>query len=147
MLDWEQQLIFFLFLLAMDYEGVYRKTGGSSLSKHIQQLFDRGDYDSFDLNDMDKFNDVNSITSVMKTYFRNLPNPLLTFELHEQFVDAAGVWCEAFACIECKLTSDRFQYTGIKDSAAKYDALRNLLQELPPPHYDTLRFLMLHLNR
>lgn len=76
----------------MDYEGIYRKTGGSSLSKAITQLFERGDYDSFDLEDTDVFNDISSITSVMKTYFRQLPNPLLTFALHEQFVEAAGEW-------------------------------------------------------
>ncbi len=77
-------------MLAMSYEGIYRKTGGSSQSKYITQLFDRGNYDSFDLRDMDKFNDINSITSVMKSYFRSLPNPLLTHELHEDFVEASS---------------------------------------------------------
>jgi len=33
--------------------GIYRKTGGSSSSKHITQLFERGDYDAFDLSDQD----------------------------------------------------------------------------------------------
>jgi hypothetical protein len=74
----------------MTYEGVYRKTGGSSLSKYITQLFDRGNYDSFDLQDMDKFNDINSVTSVMKSYFRTLPDPLLTYKLHEDLVAAAS---------------------------------------------------------
>ena len=73
----------------MEYEGIYRKTGGSSLSKAITQLFERGNYDSFDLNDIDRFNDINSITSVLKSYFRALPNPLLTHGLHEMFVTAA----------------------------------------------------------
>lgn len=74
----------------MDYEGIYRKTGGASQSKMITQLFERGDYDSFDLRDSDQFNDICSVTSVLKTYFRSLPNPLLTFDLHEQFVIAAS---------------------------------------------------------
>jgi hypothetical protein len=73
----------------MEYEGIYRKTGGSSLSKAITQLFEQGNYDSFDLNDIDRFNDINSITSVLKSYFRALPNPLLTHGLHELFVTAA----------------------------------------------------------
>jgi hypothetical protein len=77
-------------LVAMDYEGIYRKTGGSSQSKAITQLFERGNYAAFDLEDTDSFNDISSITSVMKTYFRQLPNPLLTFALHENFVAAAG---------------------------------------------------------
>lgn len=77
-------------IVAMDHEGVYRKTGGSSLSKQITQLFERGQYDAFDLQDSDRFNDINSITSVLKNYFRQLPNPLLTYELHESFVTAAS---------------------------------------------------------
>ncbi|KAG9126326.1 hypothetical protein FRC07_003893 [Ceratobasidium sp. 392] len=110
---------------AMDYEGIYRKTGGSSQSKAITQLFERGDYDSFDLEDTDSFNDISSITSVMKTYFRQLPDPLLTYALHEKFVEASA----------------------IRDGSAKREALVSLIQQLPPEHYHTLRFLMLHLSR
>ena len=74
----------------LDYEGIYRKTGGSSQSKAITQLFERGQYETFDLLDTDVFNDISSVTSVLKNYFRALPNPLLTFDLHEQFVGATG---------------------------------------------------------
>lgn len=76
--------------VGMEYEGIYRKTGGSSQSKQITQLFERGDYDAFDLADVDAFNDISSVTSVLKTYFRSLPNPLFTHELHESFVTAAS---------------------------------------------------------
>lgn len=74
----------------MDYEGIYRKTGGSGQSKAITLLFERGNYDSFDLCDSDSFNDISSVTSVLKNYFRALPNPLLTYALHESFIGAAG---------------------------------------------------------
>lgn len=74
----------------MEYEGIYRKTGGSTQSKAITQLFERGNYDRFDLMDTDSFNDISSITSVLKSYFRQLPNPLLTHDLHESFVAAAS---------------------------------------------------------
>lgn len=77
----------------MEYEGIYRKTGGSSQSKQITQLFERGDYDAFDLADVETFNDISSVTSVLKTYFRQLPNPLLTHALHESFVAAASESC------------------------------------------------------
>ena len=80
----------------MEYEGIYRKTGGSSQSKQITQLFERGDYDAFDLSNIEVFNDVSSVTSVLKTYFRQLPNPLLTHELHESFVAAAGAFLPFF---------------------------------------------------
>lgn len=77
-------------VVGMEYEGIYRKTGGSSQSKQITQLFERGDYDAFDLADVEVFNDISSVTSVLKTYFRQLPNPLLTHALHESFVAAAS---------------------------------------------------------
>ncbi|KAJ3514631.1 hypothetical protein NLJ89_g2275 [Agrocybe chaxingu] len=110
---------------ALDYEGIYRKTGGSSQSKAITQMFERGDYDSFDLRDMDRFNDICSVTSVLKTYFRSLPVPLLTFDLHDQFMSAIT----------------------IRDPALKQKTLIDLINMLPNEHYFTLRMLMLHLNQ
>lgn len=111
--------------LALDYEGIYRKTGGSTQTKAITQLFERGDYASFDLLDTDRFNDICSVTSVLKTYFRQLPVPLLTFDLHEQFV----------------------QSVQIKDQAVKDRTLMELVNNLPDEHYYTLRKLMIHLHR
>ena len=32
--------------------------------------------------------DVKSLTSALKKFFGNLPEPLLTFKLHSQFIDA-----------------------------------------------------------
>ena len=77
-------------VLGMDYEGIYRKTGGTGQSKMITRLFEQGNYDTFDLRDSETFNDISSVTSVLKNYFRSLPNPLLTYSLHELFVNAAG---------------------------------------------------------
>jgi hypothetical protein len=37
--------------------------------------------------------------------------------------------------------------TGIRDAGNKHTALCALLKELPREHYNTLRTLMLHLNR
>lgn len=110
---------------ALEYEGIYRKTGGSGQSKSITQLFERGDYASFDLRDSDRFNDICSVTSVLKNYFRSLPNPLLTYDLHEQFIAASTM----------------------KDPDAKTAALQDLVTRLPPEHYNTTRALMLHLHR
>ncbi|KAF9227151.1 RhoGAP-domain-containing protein [Gyrodon lividus] len=111
--------------LALDYEGIYRKTGGSGQTKTITQLFERGDYAAFDLRDIDRFNDICSVTSVLKTYFRSLPVPLLTYDLHEEFITAAG----------------------LKDPALKTMHLQELVDRLPSEHYHTLGLLMLHLHR
>ena len=58
--------------------------------RRLPRLFERGNYEAFDLCDSDAFNDISSVTSVMKNYFRSLPNPLLTYTLHEAFVSAAS---------------------------------------------------------
>lgn len=94
-----------MFFIGMDYEGIYRKTGGSSQSKAITQLFERGNYEAFDLRDTDAFNDISSVTSVLKNYFRALPNPLLTFELHHSFVQAASR-CMLVKCTRTALADD-----------------------------------------
>ncbi|KAJ7188362.1 hypothetical protein C8R46DRAFT_1054562 [Mycena filopes] len=110
--------------LALEYEGIYRKTGGSGQSKAITQLFERGDYAAFDLCDSDRFNDICSVTSVLKTYFRSLPVPLLTFDLHDHFMSAVQ----------------------IRETSMKNQALLELVNKLPAEHYYTLRRLMVHLN-
>jgi len=109
----------------LDYEGIYRKNGGTGQSKLITQLFERGDYSTFDLLDSERFNDISSITSVLKSYFRSLPNPLLTFALHDEFIFAASIQDPIHKC-------------------AKY---ADLVMQLPTEHYYTLRALMLHLHR
>ena len=108
----------------MDYEGIYRKSGGTSQLKLITQLFERGH--PFDLDDQSRFNDISAVTSVLKNYFRELPIPLLTFDLHEQFVQAVQ----------------------IKDNPQQKEAdMRELLNKLPRPHYATFRHLIMHLHR
>lgn len=131
-------------ILGMDYEGIYRKTGGTGQSKMITRLFEQGNYDVFDLRDSETFNDISSVTSVLKNYFRSLPNPLLTYSLHESFVDAAGTSFYGFDRLDFSTTSLR---TDIKDPEAKSMALGNLVSQLPQEHYHTLCHLMLHLHR
>lgn len=81
-----------LLVPGMNYEGIYRKTGGMGQTKLITQNFERGE--EFDLEDLDKFNDVAAVTSCLKNFFRCLPIPLFTHDLHEQFVSCAGE-CES----------------------------------------------------
>ena len=109
----------------MEYEGIYRKTGGSAQNKKITALFERQDYESFDLNDEEQFNDICSVTSVLKTYFRSLPNPLMTFVLHDEFMNTSM----------------------IKDPNHKAAKYADLVKQLPTEHYYTLRMLIHHLHR
>ncbi|KAJ1033974.1 hypothetical protein NDA16_000182 [Ustilago loliicola] len=109
----------------MDYEGIYRKSGGTSQLKVITQLFERGN--AFDLEDTDRFNDVSAITSVLKNYFRELPEPLLTFELYDELIKV----------VESKQ----------ENVATKQELIKELVDRLPRQHYCTLQHLVLHLYR
>lgn len=90
----------------------------------ITQLFERGQ--PFNLEDTDRFNDVSAVTSVLKNYFRELPTPLLTFDLHEKFIQASEIK---------------------NDPTLKQETVLSLIDQLPRQHFATLRALVLHLHR
>lgn len=70
-------------LRGMDVEGIYRKTGGNSQVKMIQDGF--SNTESFDISDPDI--DITAVTSVLKQYFRKLPAPLLTYEVYDRVLE------------------------------------------------------------
>lgn len=49
------------------------------------------DVDSMNLDDYN----IHVIASVFKQWLRDLPNPLMTFELYEEFIRAMGEWSTA----------------------------------------------------
>ncbi|KAI9483983.1 MAG: hypothetical protein EXX96DRAFT_560379 [Benjaminiella poitrasii] len=110
-------------LRGMDYEGIYRKSGGVGQMRQIQQAFEKGEI--LNLADEEKWNDICAITSVLKQYFRELPNPLFTYELHPKFMDAMM----------------------ISDSKEQLQTMTQLIQTLPIENFNTLKYLMEHLNR
>ena len=48
------------------------------------------DIESVNLDADEWSSDINNVASVLKLWFRELPDPLLTFNLHQGFVDAAS---------------------------------------------------------
>jgi Rho-type GTPase-activating protein 1/2 len=73
-------------LRGMDVEGIYRKTGGNSQVKAIQDGFNQNE--DYDISDPGV--DITAVTSVLKQYFRKLPTPLLTFEVYERVLESNG---------------------------------------------------------
>jgi hypothetical protein len=82
----------------MDYEGIYRKSGGVGQMRQIQQAFEKGD--ELNLIDEEKWNDICAVTSVLKQYFRELPNPLFTYELHSKYIDAMSKYSSKICTFE-----------------------------------------------
>lgn len=75
-------------LRGMDMEGIYRKTGGTSQVKMVQDGFERTE--DHDISDPDI--DITAVTSVLKQYFRKLPTPLLTFDVYDGVLESNGMF-------------------------------------------------------
>ncbi|KAM4632970.1 uncharacterized protein arhgap33 [Polymixia lowei] len=104
-------------------DGIYRHSGVSS---NIQKL--RHEFDSEMVPDLTKevyMQDIHCVGSLCKLYFRELPNPLLTYQLYDKFADCMGEM------------SDEERMVKVHD----------VIQQLPPPHYRTLEYLIRHLAR
>lgn len=64
-------------------------------------------------NDDSILQDIHSVASLLKMYFRELPNPLCTYQLYKNFVSAVQN----------------------ADPADRVTAMREVVQKLPPPHF------------
>ena len=66
-------------------EGIFRISGSVSKVKLIRNAFDAGHLDSLDLT-----RDVHAVASALKSYLRELPEPLLTYSNYQDWIDAAS---------------------------------------------------------
>ena len=74
----------------LEDHGLYRLVGVSSkVSKLLALGLDRRKADKLMLEDPSEW-EVKTITSAIKQYFRNLPEPLMTYKLHSAFIAAAS---------------------------------------------------------
>ena len=70
-------------------EGIFRMSGSNTLIKGLRSRFNaEGDFDL--LGDEEPYYDVHAIASLLKLYLRELPQPVLTRELHLQFISVLG---------------------------------------------------------
>ncbi|KAM9294614.1 rho GTPase-activating protein 30 [Gastrophryne carolinensis] len=102
-------------------DGIYRLCGISSNVQKLRQEFDIERPP--DLNKSTYLQDVHCVSSLCKAYFRELPNPLLTYQLYDKFAEAVAIQLEEQRLIK----------------------IRDVLKELPIQHYRTLEYLMKHL--
>lgn len=68
--------------------------------------------------------DTKTITGAIKMFLRNLPDPLMTFELHNHFINAAK----------------------ISDVAQRVGHIHFYVYKLPEPHYEMLELIIRHLR-
>uniref|UniRef100_A0A158PNM3 F-BAR domain-containing protein n=1 Tax=Anisakis simplex TaxID=6269 RepID=A0A158PNM3_ANISI len=114
-------------------KGIYRTCGVKSKIEQICEEFERSP--NFVDIDLSVFHPMN-IASVIKLYLRKLPEPLLTHELYNEWILlATGVCIVVF-----------IQNLNDGDECIT-EQIRCLLHKLPEQNFDTLQFLLLHLNR
>ena len=85
-----QILTFLAFSSGLEEQGLYRVVGvASKVTKLLTHGLDRRKSDKLSLDDRLEW-ESKTITSAIKTFFRNLPEPIMTFKLHHQFIAAAS---------------------------------------------------------
>ncbi|KAI4902493.1 hypothetical protein NFI96_014846 [Prochilodus magdalenae] len=102
-------------------DGIYRLSG---ITSNIQRL--RQEFSSELCPDLTKevyLQDIHCVGSLCKLYFRELPNPLLTYELYKKFTDAVSV----------------------KEEHEQLQNIQSVIKELPDSHFRTLEYLAKHL--
>lgn len=113
-------------------KGIYRVSGVKSKVEKLCQAFENG-AELVDLTDVHP----NVIANVVKLYMRQLPEPLMTFRLYNDFI-RVGRSCPAPG-------NDRPVDPG--DETEAVSSLQQLAGQLPRYHYNTLGFLCQHLSR
>jgi len=90
------------------------------------------------------FHDVNSVAGLLKQFFRDLPDPLLTAEHYAEFIDAARTFhfCTILSC-PVGASTKLLLILGVDDDIERRDRLHAIINSLPDPNYATLRALTL----
>ncbi|XP_049838628.1 GTPase-activating protein CdGAPr isoform X8 [Schistocerca gregaria] len=106
-------------------DGIYRLSGVTSNIQKLRNAFDEDRVPAL-YEDEAILQDIHSVASLLKMYFRELPNPLCTYQLYHTFVGAVQAGT---------------------DEAGRLARMRDAVHKLPPPHYRTLQYLVRHLAR
>ncbi|EPT01218.1 hypothetical protein FOMPIDRAFT_1145269 [Fomitopsis schrenkii] len=105
-------------------QGIYRISGTTSKIVKLKERLDR-DLDSVNLDADEWSSDISNVTSVLKMWLRELPDPLLTSSLHNAFLDAA------------RNDNERLRHIRLHER----------VNDLPDPNYSTLKYFMGHLHK
>uniref|UniRef100_A0A3Q2NYE0 Rho GTPase activating protein 21b n=1 Tax=Fundulus heteroclitus TaxID=8078 RepID=A0A3Q2NYE0_FUNHE len=108
----------------LEYTGIYRVPGNNAAISSMQEELNTKGMGDIDIQE-DKWRDLNVISSLLKLFFRKLPEPLFTNEKYDKFIEASRT----------------------EDSVERLKELKRLVYELPTHHFETLKFLCAHLKR
>ncbi|KAG5262998.1 hypothetical protein AALO_G00281310 [Alosa alosa] len=107
--------------MGLEYTGIYRVPGNNAMVSSLQEQLNKG----MEINTTEeKWQDLNVISSLLKSFFRKLPEPLFTDDKYNDFIDA----------------------NRLEEAGDRLKTLRKLTQDLPDHYFHTLKFLVGHLK-
>ncbi|KAK6329150.1 hypothetical protein J4Q44_G00011280 [Coregonus suidteri] len=107
--------------MGLEYTGVYRVPGNNAMVSNLQEQLNKG----LEINiTEERWQDLNVISSLLKSFFRKLPEPLFTDDKYNDFIDA----------------------NRLEDSGNRLKSMKKLIHDLPDYYHHTLRFLVCHLK-
>ncbi|XP_022081602.1 SLIT-ROBO Rho GTPase-activating protein 1-like isoform X2 [Acanthaster planci] len=109
-------------LYGLHHTGIFRMPGSHQEITEMKEAFDKGD-DPFE--NLDELADINLVASVLKLYFRELPEPLFPTTLFPQFMECAKKFRDA----------------------ERIPELNRLVKELPTSIMIVMRYLFAFLKR
>jgi hypothetical protein len=129
-------------LFGLDTEGIYRTSGSAPHIMEMKAMFNHGKHVAcccrityrltyagsslVDFRSAANFHhDIASVTTLLKHFLGDLPDPLLTNSQYKSFIQA----------------------TRINDDIVRRNSLHAIINSLPDPNYATLRVLTFHLNQ
>ncbi|XP_072829579.1 SH3 domain-binding protein 1 isoform X2 [Vicugna pacos] len=100
--------------------GLFRLAAGASVLKRLKQMM------ASDPRSLQEFcSDPHAVAGALKSYLRELPEPLMTFDLYDDWMRAAS----------------------LKEPGARLEALQEVCSRLPRENFSNLRYLMKFLAR
>ncbi|MBW0491161.1 hypothetical protein O181_030876 [Austropuccinia psidii MF-1] len=109
----------------LEMVGIYRLSGTTSKIARLKSRFDTEiENVKLEVGDENQ-SEINDIAGVLKLWLRELPEPLLTWNLYSSFIEAG------------RIDNDRLRHIRLHER----------VNELPDPNYATLKYLMGHLDK
>ncbi|XP_037087857.1 rho GTPase-activating protein 26-like, partial [Pollicipes pollicipes] len=106
----------------LEEQGLYRVVGvNSKVTKLVQLGLSRHKLDKLPLDNVVEW-ETKTLTSAIKTFLRSLPEPLMTFRLHHEFINAAKT----------------------DNKEVRVAEIHKLVRKLPKVNYRMLKILMQH---
>jgi valyl-tRNA synthetase len=109
----------------MSIVGIYRIPGNTAAISYLNDSINRNGMDDEQTLNDPKWQDVNVVSSLLKSFIRSLAEPIITNELYGNFIDADKK----------------------SDHTQRFQELKSLIERLPQHNYETLKHIIAHLNR